>query len=272
MIGELITGGLGLIGSLFGKKKQKTESTVNYQKMVDSATAAGFNPLTAIRNGGSAGFTTTTTPTTSMLPEALSNLGGVLGPAMGKMLDPMEAKKRQLDTALVDYQLRQLKQGPQVAGMLRPGSQYIGTKTNIQLTPSVGPSAGRAVANVPAARKGANKPGEGTIVGGEDPTVSTLGLNGGRYGWFHAPGVPDAEISETIYGDNELFSTLAGAGKILSDGAYTIYRNGRSLWEDAHKTKTQPLRRLGNKPMLGREVYTRGVKELRAKPLKPVNW
>lgn len=273
MIGELITGGLGLIGSLFGKKKQTTTSTVDYGKMVESATAAGFNPLTAIRNGGSAGFTTTTTPTVSMLPEALSNLGGILGPAMGKRLDPVEAKKRQLDTALVDYQLRQLKQGPQVPGMLRPGSQFIGSKTSVQLSPSVGPSSNR-VANVPAAyvKKGQNQPGEGTLVGGNDPQVSSLGLNGGRYGIFQAPGLPDAEEFEKIYGDNEINSTLYSGAKWVTDGGYTIYRNVKSAWEDAHKTKTTPLKRLGNKPMLGREIYSRGVKELRAKPLKPVNW
>lgn len=104
MIGEIITGGLSLLGGLFGKKKKKEETTtrVNYQQMVNDATAAGFNPLTAIRNGGSAGFTTTTSPTISNTPEVLSNLGGILGQALGDKLDPINAKKRERDTLLVE--------------------------------------------------------------------------------------------------------------------------------------------------------------------------
>lgn len=232
MIGELITGGLGLIGSLFGKKKQTTESSVNYWKMANDAAAAGFNPLTAIRNGGSAGFTTTTTPTTSMLPEALANLGGVLGPALGKQLDPLEAKKRQLDTALVDYQLRQLK-NPATSGtpMLRPGSTYTGVKTSAQISPTVGPSSNR-VANVPSAyvKKGTNKPGEGTIVGGDNPQVSTLGLNSGPdgFGWFHNPNVVNAEQFETIYGESELGSTAYLGAKSIADLTYSADKNLRN--------------------------------------------
>lgn len=50
-----------LVGGLLGGNKQSTTTTssVNYEQMVRSAQAAGFNPLTALRNGGSAGFATT---------------------------------------------------------------------------------------------------------------------------------------------------------------------------------------------------------------------
>lgn len=134
-IGDLIGGVAGLFG---GKKKQETVSRVDYGRMVKDATAAGFNPLTALRNGGSAGFTTTTGPTLSNLPEALGSLGGVLGDALENKIDPLKKKQRELDTALVDYQLRQLKQGP---GMLYPGSTFTGTKVTGQASPAVGPSA-----------------------------------------------------------------------------------------------------------------------------------
>ena len=135
----IISAGIGLIGSLFGKKKQKTESTVDYVKMAANASAAGFNPVTAIRNGGSAGFTTTTSPTTSEIPAALASLGGALGEAYAKKADPLEAKKRQLDTALVDYQLRQLKEGPRATGTLYPGGTFQGTKV-ARTSPSMGSS------------------------------------------------------------------------------------------------------------------------------------
>lgn len=129
MIGELISAGATLLGGLFGRKKQKTENSVDYVKMANSAKAAGFNPLTALRNGGSAGFTTTTGPTMSALPEALASMGGILGGALQNKLDPLEQKKRQYDTALVDYQLRQLKEGPKaMPGTLYSGSQFFGAK------------------------------------------------------------------------------------------------------------------------------------------------
>lgn len=140
MLGEFLSAGVGLIGSLFGGKKQKTENTVDYVKMARSATAAGFNPLTAIRNGGSAGFTTTTSPTTSQLPAALQSLGGVLGNALENKLDPLAQKQRQYDTALVDYQLRQLKEGPKaLPGTLYQGGTFQGTKVT-RTSPSMGAS------------------------------------------------------------------------------------------------------------------------------------
>ncbi|MBY5568147.1 hypothetical protein HFO55_12990 [Rhizobium leguminosarum] len=250
MIGELITAGAGLLGSLFGGKKKSEKQTtktvtenvsrVDYVNMRDRALTAGFNPLTALRNGGAAGFTsstgtsnsTTTTPTTSQLPGALASVGGVLGQAFAGKLDPLQAKKRQLDTALVDYQLKQLNNGG--PGALYPGSTYTGTKLSRQLMPALGPSYSK-VASSPAARRpvqGPNKPGEGTIVGGDNPAVSSLGWNDGKYGYFHAPWMPDAETGENIYGDNEIFSTLYGGAKIVNDVGYTIWRNGRTAYDD----------------------------------------
>lgn len=55
----------GAVSSLFNKKRDPlpTVSTnvVNYQQLVDNSRAAGFNPLTALRNGGSSNATNTTT-------------------------------------------------------------------------------------------------------------------------------------------------------------------------------------------------------------------
>lgn len=47
----------GLIGKLFGRKK--SSNTVNYAALVKNSRKAGFNPLTALRNGGSANSTST---------------------------------------------------------------------------------------------------------------------------------------------------------------------------------------------------------------------
>ncbi|MBX5251813.1 hypothetical protein HJC03_15585 [Rhizobium sp. NLR4b] len=244
MIGEIISGGLSLLGGLFGSKKPKKEktqttttnvSTVDYNKMVASAREAGFNPLTALRNGGAAGFSTststsnstTTVPTTSALPGALASVGGILGQAFERKLDPVAAGRRQQDTALVDYQLRRGNRAP--AGGLYAGSTYTGTKVSRQLMPAVGPSNTRVASS--AAARGPNKPGEGTIVGGDNPTVSSMGWNDGEWGYFHAPWMPDADTVEQIYGDSELYSTLYGVGKTAADWGYSVYRNGRRAWE-----------------------------------------
>ncbi|UIB81374.1 DNA pilot protein [Flyfo microvirus Tbat2_88] len=151
MFGGILSAGASLLGGLFGgKKKQTTTTEIDYVKMAKNATKAGFNPLTAIRNGGSAGFTTTTSPTASQLPDALANLGGVLGQSLGDKLDPIQAKKRELDTALVDAQLRELKQGPQLPGRFYAPREYTGTKVSNQLVPRAGLSSTQKVAGLPS--------------------------------------------------------------------------------------------------------------------------
>lgn len=290
MIGEIISGGLSLLGGLFGSKKPKKEktetvttnvSTVDYQKMNASAIAAGFNPLTALRNGGAAGFSTststsnstTTVPTTSALPGALASVGGILGQAFEKKLDPLEAKKRQLDTALVDYQLRQLKDAP--AGALYPGSTYTGTKLNRRLVSDLGPSAG-TVASSPAARRpvqGPNKPGEGTIVGGDNPTVSTMGWNDGRYGLFHAPYMPDGDTVEQIYGDVEPVTWPYGIAKVVNDVGYSLYRNGASAWDDFGAPVSRHIRKAMKRNPFGGQTPAEHKALLRGLPRPPgVTW
>lgn len=228
--GPIIGAGINVLGGLFGKKKQTTTSTVDYQQMVASAEAAGFNPLTVLRNGGSAGFTTTTGPTVSQMPEALGNLGGLLGDALQEKLDPIQAKKREIDTLMTDVQLKEAR-----ALSSRPGSFYrpvewSGTKVSNQFVPRLGAKSHKQTAAVAIP-----KLGEGTRVPGENPTVSSMGLGGERYGWFHS-GLTDANQFENIYGDSEIGSTIYGGAKILADGVYSIYRNGKSAYEDAYSS------------------------------------
>ncbi|QIG67102.1 hypothetical protein EVB46_004 [Rhizobium phage RHph_TM32] len=231
MIGEIISAGATLLGGLFGRKKKKektetktvNESVVDYQKMSDNARAAGFNPLTALRNGGAAGFTTTsgtststsTVPTTSALPGALASVGGILGQAFESKIDPLEAKKRQLDTALVDYQLKQLKGGGPV-GALWPGSTYSGTKMSRQLMPAVGPSHSK-VAATPATmanpRGYQQQPAQQTQLFGSKP---------GAW-WQHHPLVPDMATFEDVYGD-EVGQVIGAPIKLIADLGWNMDR------------------------------------------------
>lgn len=232
MIGEIVSGGISLLGSLFGsKKKQTTETTVDYVKMARSAEAAGFNPLTALRNGGSAGFTTTVShPGLSGVTEAVSQIGGSLGAALDKRLDPIEQKRSKVESALLDYQLATIQNKPKQPMMFGD----VPTKTGSALVrQSSAPLSAKRV-SAPATAK-ANAPGEGTIVGGDNPKVSGLGWNDGRYGWFHVPVMPDGETIETIYGDSEIMSTVYGASKLAGDFVYSGYRNYDAGLEDFGK-------------------------------------
>lgn len=94
--------GLGgsLISGIFGSKKQSTTSEIDYVKMRENAEKAGFNPLTALRAGGGAGFTTTHHPALAsgqFIGDALSNLGNVIA-----SVDPMRDA-----TAKLEYQIKQ---------------------------------------------------------------------------------------------------------------------------------------------------------------------
>ncbi|RUV54675.1 hypothetical protein EOA85_24045 [Mesorhizobium sp. M5C.F.Ca.IN.020.29.1.1] len=71
--------------------------------MVKKAEKAGFNPLTAIRNGGSAGFTSTTTQGPGGLSAALSAAGNFL-----QNFDPFADAKREQESRLVEAQIANL--------------------------------------------------------------------------------------------------------------------------------------------------------------------
>lgn len=231
MIGEIITGGLSLLGGLFGKKKQKVENTVDYVAMARNAEAAGFNPLTALRNGGSAGFTTTVShPGLSGVSEAVSQIGGALGSALEKKIDPIEQKRQAVESALLDYQLGTIQNKAKAPMMF--GDVPTKTGSSLIRQPSAPLAAKRVFA--PSTAK-ANAPGEGTLVGGDDPRVSGLGWNNGRYGWHHVPVMPDGETLETIYGDSEILSTIYGGAKITGDAGYSAYRNAVAAGEDFGK-------------------------------------
>lgn len=207
---SLLSIGASLLG---GKsKKQETTSRVNYQQMVEDASAAGFNPLTAIRNGGSAGFTTTTSPSISNTPEILSNLGGVLGDALGQKLDPINAKKREIDTLLVDRQLRQLREGPQVAGSFKVPRTYTGTKVSQQLVPRLGASSSSKTASVPAAYN-PNK---------YEVTEATKVNYGKQSIWESNPWLPSADTIEQDFGD--VAGSAYGVPKLAADLAWNGYR------------------------------------------------
>lgn len=108
--GPIIGAGISAIGSLFGKgEEQKTTTEVDYVKMAANAEKAGFNPLTAIRNGGSAGFTTTSHPGLSMMA-GIGEAFGTIGNAL-MAFDPRADERAALEEKLMRAQLHRIETG-----------------------------------------------------------------------------------------------------------------------------------------------------------------
>lgn len=107
----LIGAGASLIGSLFGggSKKTTTTSRVDYKRMVRDAEAAGFNPLTALRNGGAAGFSvsTSTTPAAPLSARLADGVAGGVN-AFLQNFDPHADSQREERSRLIEAQVNNL--------------------------------------------------------------------------------------------------------------------------------------------------------------------
>jgi hypothetical protein len=135
MVWQAIAGIAGAAASIFGQDDEprvtETESSIDYRKLVRSAQRAGINPLTALRTGGAAGFTTQTTtapPLTSqnLLGRIATGIGQVAEGLSNQQLWDQSQQKLALDRKLVEAQVAQLSQpstgyqGPRV-GTAVPG-------------------------------------------------------------------------------------------------------------------------------------------------------
>lgn len=114
----LIGAGTSLLGGLFGRSKEKRErrqaledreyARGHYKRLVKDASAAGFNPLTALRNGGGAGYASSSAPILSSggpdpMQTALSQVGNYIA-----NFDPHADTAREKSYALLDAQIRNL--------------------------------------------------------------------------------------------------------------------------------------------------------------------
>ena len=230
----------GIIGGLFGggSKSQKTETTshVDYGRMVKEATKAGFNPLTALRNGGSAGFSssTTTHPGLSGIPEVVSQIGGVLGSALDQKIDPIfEQKVDQTERALMNYQLADYSQRGAPASNFGDVPMRKGGTHVVQTVP---PLSGKAKGEV----NGFALP-ETQFTAGKAPTVSSVGLED-RFGIKPDPRTGDASSWEQRYAEpGEWVGGLyvMGADAIYNakralDHAVDAWKNPQPLAEDSY--------------------------------------
>lgn len=108
LVSSLIGAGASLLGSIFGrKKKEETVNRVDYARMVRDAEAAGFNPLTALRNGGAAGFSVSTTPGTPLSTAIGQGLAAGTQSFLANF-DPFADQKREAEYSLVQAQIANL--------------------------------------------------------------------------------------------------------------------------------------------------------------------
>ena len=218
MWGEIITAGATLVGGLFGGKEKKQTSSVNYVQMARNAEKAGFNPLTALRNGGSAGFTSTVShPGLSGLGDAIAQVGGQIGAAVSQKFDPIEQKRSQVESSLLDYQLQQIQSGALQVPRFGDVPAAAGSANATQRTPPLNKSVGGA------------KPPR-TIVAGDAPTASEIGLYD-RFGITIDPGTPDAAVFEQRYG--EPGDWIGGVYVGGMDLYHNVKNKSAEVWKDA---------------------------------------
>lgn len=205
--------------------------------LVEDAEKAGFNPLTALRAGSGASYNAaaglaplSATPITRQAPVKQAVGGSPLGDAVSGIgdfianFDPFADQKREQEYRLVESQIAALNASA-LSGAPRGSASFATGGFERRLSGQSGA----------LSKAGKNAPGQGTIVGGDDPSVSSFGWNNGKFGYFHAPWMPDAEVNEKINGDNELVSLAYSGGKIANDWGYSLYRNAYSAYDWAKK-------------------------------------
>lgn len=195
----------GPIAGLFKKDKpQVTENRVDYKRMVKDAEAAGFNPLTVLRNGGSAGFST------QVHHPALSSggIGDVLATGINAFAsyDPMAESRAELEYQLVQEQLKSVQRSNRNEMRSFNVPQHTGTSARY--------SSGGFSGSVPLARSN----GSGGTLAVTDPWTGSIF---DPFLKVH-PGLPDADTGSTRYG--EIIEMLGGIGILGGDLAYSGYK------------------------------------------------
>ena len=175
--------------------------------MVREAEAAGFNPLTALRNGGAAGFSVSTTPAAPLSARLADGIAGGVN-AFLQNFDPHADAAREKGFALIDAQIRNLNASSGAIFPPPPAGFH-----NLETRRSGG--GGQLSAELPAS---AGAPRTPTV---EDPTLTnpfptTSGLHVN-------PGWPDAAAAEERWGD--LGGSIYGLGIGAVDAWYNVQRS-----------------------------------------------
>lgn len=133
--------GTSLISGIFGSKKKNEEvvNRVDYARMVKDAEAAGFNPLTALRNGGAAGFSVTSQPVLSSSGQAIAGVANAFGDFL-QNFDPFEDKMREVQYRTMQAQLDGLQLDNSSKRKLMFDPPAVSGRRKVTAGPTVGPT------------------------------------------------------------------------------------------------------------------------------------
>lgn len=110
LLGAILPAAISTIGGLIGGSDgQTTQSTINYKKLRKAAERGGFNPLTALRAGGGAGFVQTHTPAFA----GVETMANAIASGFDNYLnvDPVAAETAELERDLLKAQLKAINDG-----------------------------------------------------------------------------------------------------------------------------------------------------------------
>ncbi|MFU0507253.1 hypothetical protein [Pseudaminobacter sp. NGMCC 1.201702] len=222
---------------------QVVRSEVDYDKMVKEAASAGFNPLTVLRNGGSAGFSLSSSnaaeaPLSRRAPvlQATEGAGGAIGDSLMSIgnsflsnFDPFADQKREAEYELVQAQIRNLNAS--TANLTARPSRSFNVPSY-----TAGAVERRPSGKAAALSASMGKPQTPTL---ERPSVTNpwrdMDVN---------PKLMDAETFEARYGDSELASTAWFLRNLGGDIAYNIQHKTlpefQRGWKDGVKVTPVP--------------------------------
>lgn len=234
MFGALIGAGASLLGGLFGGKSKKQETTttshVDYGRMVREAEAAGFNPLTALRNGGAAGFSvsTGTTPATPLSARIADGVSGAAQTFLANF-DPFKDQQRETEFKLVEAQLANLNADTALKQRTGLGSVPTYTVGNTKRTMGAGVGHNQKFKSVSdVVPKPVDKPKLSSLAAETEVPKRTNPYPT----WLNAevnPWQPDASAWEDHLGDNEVSSMVGTVLQLGQDWVWNGYRTGRWL-------------------------------------------
>lgn len=222
-VSGLVSGGLKLLGGLFGGRK-KQSNTVDYAKLRDKAIEGGFNPLTALRNGGAAGFTQTTLP-------ALSS-GEVLADALGSGLDTYY-NRQQLN--------RDIERDALEKAIMREELDQLQKRNSVVRDRDFGYSIPHAVTTTGVGSTNASMASDRSL----RTVMGTIDYN---------PALDDTEKAEQRYGD--IASFPIGVSVALSDLKHTALEKGRQIRMRNTRPESRPpaLARIWKKQKEGKPL------------------
>lgn len=172
--------------------------------MVRNAEAAGFNPLTALRNGGAAGFTTTTTPALST-GEVIADAAGKVGEFL-QDFDPLADDRREAEYSLVQAQIANLNASTDALRkpLRQPQSFNVPSYTAGQVERRPSAVAGR-LSSTDARPQYPTKVLPAAAGVSQTPEVKQPGVTNpaptGTPWWHVDPAQPDASAFEERYGE-----------------------------------------------------------------------